>query len=125
MQPISMMRSPSPAFRPVVSVSSTTRRIARSLSGTRRAVKSAAAVAVDVRADDRVGGAAHRPAGAVHEPHPHQPDEEAAGRGSGDPRAQARAQLPRAPGALVDLRQLAGELAAARALAVELSPELA
>src|SRR5262252_2427139 len=119
MQPISMMRSPSPAFRPVVSVSSTTRRIARSLSGAKRGVKSAA-VAVDVRADDRVRAAAYRPASAVHEPHPHQPDEEAARRRSGDPRRQTRPQLARPPGALVDLGEPAGELAAARALAFEL-----
>src|SRR5882672_10587229 len=130
MQPSSMMRSPSPAFKPVVSVSSTTRRIRLSLIRRAEPCKGpvpsvAVAVAVDVRADDRSGGAAYRAAGAVHEPQPHQADEEAAGRGRGRHGRQRGMQLPRAPRAPVDLCELARELGAAAALAVELAPQLA
>src|SRR5262252_4558716 len=120
MQPISMMRSPRPAFRPVVSVSSTTRRIARRLSGARRGVKSAAAlpIAVDVRPDDRVRGRADRAARPVHEPQPDQADEKAAGRERRRGRREPAAELSGASGPLVDARELAGELVAAVALAV-------
>src|SRR5262249_24102782 len=95
--------------------------------GGRRRVKSAAvaAIAVDVRLDDRASRATHRPAFFVHEPQPHQADEEAARRGRRRHGREAWTQLARALGAPVDLREGAGELGAAAALAVELATELA